>query len=187
MAGSLNKVMLIGRLGKDPEMRYTAGGSPVTNFTMATDESYTDQSGNRVDKAEWHRIVVFGRQAEIAANYLAKGRLVFVEGRLQTSSWEDQQGNKRYTTEIIAQRFQFLESKGQGGQQYDNYGDQQGPGDYNQGGPGQGGPGQQQRPQGGQGGRTQQNRQQSQQPPQQQEDMGPAFPSEASGMDDVPF
>lgn len=184
MAGSLNKVMLIGRLGKDPEIRYSASGNPVTNFTMATDDSYTDQQGNRVDKAEWHRVVVFGRQAETCANYLAKGRLVYVEGKLQTRQWEDQQGQKRYTTEVVGQRVQFLESRG-GAQPSGDY--DQGDAGYGPSEKGQGG----QQPRGGQGGdqgggqgRGQGGQQRRQQP---SEDMGPAFPSEASGMDDVPF
>jgi single-strand DNA-binding protein len=158
MSATLNKVMLIGRLGKDPELKYAANGTPVTNFTMATDESYTDREGNRVDKAEWHRVVVFSRQAENVANYLHKGSLAYIEGSLQTRDWEDQNGQKRYTTEIKAQRVQFLDPKGRGAEDA----------------PRQGGGGQEQR-----GG--------SQQGPSSNEDCGPAFPSEASGMDEVPF
>lgn len=111
---SLNKVMLIGNLGRDPEVRYTTGGSPVANFTMATTDRWTDQSGERKERTEWHRIVVWGRQAEIAGEYLRKGRSVFVEGNLQTREWTDREGNKRYTTEVRAQRFQMLGRPGGG-------------------------------------------------------------------------
>ncbi|SDN88437.1 single-strand DNA-binding protein [Desulfonauticus submarinus] len=112
MAASLNKVFLIGRLGQDPKLAYTTSGMPVVNFSLATDEGYTDKNGKRVDKTEWHRIVVFNKQAEFCANYLSKGRLIFVEGRLQTREWQDQQGQTRYTTEIIASRIQALDPKG---------------------------------------------------------------------------
>ena len=108
----LNKVMIIGRLGRDPELRYTQSGSPVASLNIATDESYTDREGNKVDRTEWHRVSVFQRQAENCANYLTKGSLVFVEGSLQTRKWQDQQGQDRYTTEIKAQRVQFLDRKG---------------------------------------------------------------------------
>jgi single-strand DNA-binding protein len=111
MAATLNKVMLIGRLGRDPELRYSQAGQPVCNFSMATDESFTDRDGNRQERTEWHRIVVFARQAENVSNYLRKGSLCFVEGRLQTRQWEDKEGQTRYTTEIVAQRVQFLDSK----------------------------------------------------------------------------
>ncbi|MDX9746000.1 MAG: single-stranded DNA-binding protein [Syntrophales bacterium] len=110
----VNKVILIGRLGADPEVRYTPDGTMVVNFRMATDESFKNRQGEKVTRTEWHRIVVFGRLAEICGNYLSKGRLVFIEGRLQTSTWDDKDGNKRWTTEIIAANMQMLESKGQG-------------------------------------------------------------------------
>ena len=100
----LNKVMIIGRLGRDPELRYTQSGSPVATLNVATDESYTDRDGNKVDRTEWHRVSVFQRQAENCANFLAKGSLIYVEGSLQTRKWQDQQGQDRYTTEIKAQR-----------------------------------------------------------------------------------
>ena len=100
----LNKVMIIGRLGRDPELRYSQSGSPVCTLNIATDESYTDRDGNRVDRAEWHRVVVFQKAAENCSQYLTKGSLVFVEGSLQTRKWQDQQGQDRYTTEINAQR-----------------------------------------------------------------------------------
>jgi single-strand DNA-binding protein len=108
MAG-VNKVILVGNLGRDPEVRYTQSGTPVANFTMATTERWNDPtSGERKEKTEWHRIVVWGKQAEIAGEYLRKGRQVYVEGSLQTREWTDREGNKRQTTEVRAQRFQML-------------------------------------------------------------------------------
>jgi single-strand DNA-binding protein len=108
MAG-VNKVILVGNLGRDPEVRYTSSGTPVANFTMATTERWNDPaSGERKEKTEWHRIVVWGKQAEIAGEYLRKGRQVYVEGSLQTREWTDREGNKRQTTEVRAQRFQML-------------------------------------------------------------------------------
>ena len=101
--------MLIGRLGKDPELRYAANGNPIGNMRIATDESYTDRDGNKVDRTEWHTVVVFQRQAEACQNYLRKGSLVFVEGSLQTRKWQDPQGQDRYCTEIKAARVQFLD------------------------------------------------------------------------------
>ena len=109
----LNKVMLIGRLGKDPEVRSTSNGSPIANLRIATDESYVDKEGNKVDRTEWHTVVVFQRQAENCQTYLRKGSLVFVEGSLQTRKWQDQQGQDRYTTEIKAHRVQFLDRRGE--------------------------------------------------------------------------
>ncbi len=108
----VNKVILIGRLGADPEVRYTQDGTMVTNFRLATDEQWKDKSGEKVQKTEWHRIVTFRKLAEICGNYLAKGRLVYIEGRLQTRAWDDRDGNKKYTTEIIASNMQMLERKG---------------------------------------------------------------------------
>ncbi|XPV74989.1 MAG: single-stranded DNA-binding protein [Desulfovibrio sp.] len=186
MAAAMNKVILVGRMGEDPKLSYTTSGTAVTSFSLATDEGYRDrQSGNKIDKVEWHSIVLWRGQAEFAANYLSKGRLVLVEGKLQTRKWQAQDGTNRYKTEIVANNIQALDNKGmqdgaqQGGyqKQYNNNNQQQ-------------------------GGYQQQNNQQ--QPPQQQynsqaqppqqggapapeEDLGPAFPSEASGMDDVPF
>lgn len=113
----LNKVQIIGRLGKDPETRYTQGGSPICNLTIATDESYKDQSGNVQSRVEWHKIVVFSRAAENCQNYLRKGSLVYVEGSLQTRKWQDQNGQERYTTEIKAQRVQFLDRRDNGQRQ----------------------------------------------------------------------
>jgi single-strand DNA-binding protein len=108
MAGSINKVILIGRLGKDPEMRFTPSGRAVTNFTLATNENWTDQNGERQERTEWHRIVTWGKLAENCAKLLSKGKQVYVEGRLQTRSWDDRDGNKRYTTEIVANTMQML-------------------------------------------------------------------------------
>lgn len=117
MAGTLNKVILIGRLGRDPELRYTPSGQAVANFSLATDESYTTKEGQRVERTEWHRIVVWGKQAEFCGNYLSKGRLVYVEGRLETRKWQDNQGQDRTTTEIRADRVLGLDSRpgGEGG------------------------------------------------------------------------
>ena len=109
----VNKAILIGRLGKDPEVRYTPDGAMVTNFNLATDEQWKDKNGEKVQKTEWHRIVAFGKLAEICGNYLVKGKLIFVEGRIQTRSLEDKEGVKRYTTEIVANNMQMLDSKGQ--------------------------------------------------------------------------
>ena len=110
----VNKAILIGRLGKDPEVRYTPDGTMVTNFNLATDEQWKDKNGEKVQKTEWHRIVTFGKLAEICGNYLVKGKLVFIEGRIQTRAWEDKEGVKRYTTEIVANDMKMLDSKGQG-------------------------------------------------------------------------
>ncbi len=149
MAGSLNRVLLIGRLGQDPKLAYSANGVPVANLRMATDESYNDREGNRVERTEWHSVVVFGKQAEFCSNYLSKGRLILVEGSLQTDKWQDQQGQDRYTTKVKAIRIQALDPKSQGGESY-----VQAPEENKS---------------------------------REKEKMGPAFPSEASGMDDAPF
>lgn len=110
MAGSLNKVTLIGRLGQDPEVR-EVGTSKVANFSIATDESYTDKSGNKVEKTEWHKIVMWNKAAENAQAFLKKGSLVYVEGKIETRSWENDSGEKRYTTEIKSFSFQMLDNK----------------------------------------------------------------------------
>ncbi len=111
----LNKVMLIGNLGRDPEIRTTPSGQPVANFTLATNRRWTDRDGNRQEQTEWHRVVCWGKQAEIAGQYLRKGKQVYVEGRLQTRSWEDRtSGEKRYATEIVCENFQMLGSRGGG-------------------------------------------------------------------------
>jgi single-strand DNA-binding protein len=105
----LNKVMLIGNLGRDPEVRSTPSGQQVANFSLATNRKWKDRDGNLQEQTEWHNIVCWGRQAEIAAQYLTKGRQIFVEGRLQTRSWDDKQtGDKRYRTEIVCDNFQML-------------------------------------------------------------------------------
>jgi single-strand DNA-binding protein len=105
---SVNQVTLIGNLGADPELRYTNTGSAVANLRIATNEQWTDKNGERQERTEWHQIVVWGKQAENVGKYLRKGRSVYIEGRLQTRQWEDQSGNKRYTTEVVAQLVQFL-------------------------------------------------------------------------------
>ncbi len=174
----LNKVMIIGRLGREPELRYTNNGTPVTSLNIATDESYIDRDGVRQERTEWHRVTVFQKQAENCTNYLSKGSLVFVEGSLQTRKWTDQQGVERYTTEIKAQRVQFLDRRGSG-----------------EGG-GRGEEGFGQRPAGNRSWNQQQGgQQQAQAEPAQapqniqqnkQDELGSPFPSEAS-MDEVPF
>ncbi len=109
----INKAILIGRLGKDPDVRYTPDGTMVTTFRLATDEQWKDKNGEKVQRTEWHQIVTYRKLAEICGNYLVKGKLVFIEGRIQTRSWEDKEGVKRYTTEIIANDMKMLDSKGQ--------------------------------------------------------------------------
>ncbi len=159
--GTLNKVILVGRLGKDPELRYTQSGTPVANFPLATNEVYQDRSGNRQERTEWHRIVVWSKQAESVKNYLNKGRSALVEGSIQTRKWQDQEGKDRYTTEIKAQRVVFLDSQAQAtaaAQQGEQAGNQnkgqEDPFDFQNEG---------------------------------SENIGPAFPSEASAIDDIPF
>lgn len=112
---SLNKVMLIGNLGKDPEVRYTTSGQAVASFSIATSEKFKNRNGEMEERTEWHNVVLWGRQAEIAGEYLAKGRTVFIEGRLQTRKWQDKDGRDRYTTEIVGDRMQMLGGKGEGG------------------------------------------------------------------------
>ena len=107
MAG-VNKAILVGNLGRDPELRQTPNGQSVVNFTLATSESWTDKSGEKVERTEWHRIVVWGKTAEMCNQYLSKGRTVYVEGRIQTREWEDKDGHKRYTTEINANTVNFI-------------------------------------------------------------------------------
>ena len=159
---SLNKVQIIGNLARDVELRYSQSGVPVANMSVATNEKYTDRDGNKVEKAEFHRVTCFQKTAENCANYLAKGSLVYVEGSLTTRKWQDQQGQDRYTTEIKAERVQFLDRKG----------DNQGGADQQQGTP------------------RQQPAARGNAPRQQrgfkEEDLGPAFPSEPHN-DDVPF
>ena len=107
----VNKVILLGNLGANPEMRFTQGGSPVANLRIATTERWTDKNGQKQELTEWHRIVVWGKQAEICGQYLTKGRQIYVEGRIRTRQWQDQQGQKRYSTEIVAQTVQMLGSR----------------------------------------------------------------------------
>ncbi len=115
MAG-VNKAILIGNLGRDPELRYTASGQPVANFSIATTESWNKKDGTgREEKTEWHRIVAWGRTAELCAQYLAKGRTVYVEGRLQTREWENRDGQKQRTTEVVANTVQFIGGRGGSG------------------------------------------------------------------------
>jgi single-strand DNA-binding protein len=148
MAGGINKVILIGNLGNDPEMRHTPSGAGVCEFRLATNEAWTDKQGQRQERTEWHRVVVWGKKAEVCSKYLSKGRQVYVEGRLRTRSWEDKEGNKRYTTEVIANDVQFLgggregggrEGGGGGGRGGSGGMDEPPPGDYFGGGGGGGG------------------------------------------------
>jgi len=108
---SLNKVLLIGNLGKDPEVRFTPGGRAVARFPVATSEVWSDQEGQRQERTEWHNVVVWGKQAETCGQYLSKGRQVFLEGSIRSRQYDDKDGNKRYITEVIAQRVQFLGSR----------------------------------------------------------------------------
>lgn len=141
MAG-VNKAILIGNLGRDPELRYTQSGQAVTNFSLATSENWTDKNGERTEKTEWHRIVAWGKTAELCAQYLSKGRTVYIEGRLQTRDWEDKEGVKRQTTEIVANTVQFLggpRAEGGGGKPsgggFDQASGDEGPGDSSGGTP----------------------------------------------------
>ncbi len=126
MAG-VNKVILVGNLGADPEVRYTPSGQPVANFRIATSESWMDKAGQKQERTEWHRIVAWGKLAELCGEYLAKGRQVYVEGKLQTRQWDDRDGNKKFSTEIQAQQITFLGGRdgaprGEGGYARDNGG-----------------------------------------------------------------
>jgi len=109
----VNKVILVGNLGANPEMRFTQAGQAVANLRLATTERWTDKNGQKQEATEWHRVVVWGKQAEIVGQYLTKGRQVYVEGRIRTRQWQDQQGQKRYTTEIVAQNVQMLGGRGE--------------------------------------------------------------------------
>ncbi len=177
----LNRAMIIGRLGQDPELKYTQSGVPLCNLNIATSENYLDRDGNKVERTEWHRVSVFQRVAENCATFLRKGSLVYVEGSINTRKWQDQQGQDRYTTEIRAQRVQFLDRRGgedggSGGGSFQGQGGSYQGGQNNQGGYQQGGQGNYNQNAGRN--RPQQNN---------QDDMGSPFPSEASGMDDIPF
>ncbi|MGM0593234.1 MAG: single-stranded DNA-binding protein, partial [Pseudomonadota bacterium] len=127
MARGINKVILVGNLGQDPEVRYTANGAAVANISVATSEQWTDkQTGQKQERTEWHRVVMFGRLGEIAGEYLRKGSQVYLEGKIQTRKWQDQNGQDRYTTEVVANEMQML-GGGPGG------GSRGGSSDYNQG------------------------------------------------------
>jgi single-strand DNA-binding protein len=115
--GTVNKVILLGKLGADPDVRYTGSGMAITNLNLATNERVKNSSGEWEDQTEWHRVVMFGKMAENAANFLSKGKTVYIEGRLKTESWEDGQGQKKYTTKIYASDMQFIGGSGQGGGQ----------------------------------------------------------------------
>ncbi len=110
---SLNKAMLIGNLGKDPEVRYTASGQAVASFNLATSEKFKNKSGEWEERTEWHRVTLWGKLAEIAGEYLSKGKTVYIEGRIQTRKWQDNTGNERYTTEIVGDKMQMLSPKGE--------------------------------------------------------------------------
>jgi single-strand DNA-binding protein len=147
----VNKVILVGNLGNDPEMRVMGNGGAVCNLSIATSESWKDQQGQQQERTEWHKVVMYRRLAEIAGEYLRKGSQVYLEGKLQTRKWQDQSGNDRYTTEIVADQMQMLGSRGnaggapqQGSGGYNQGGNQ---GGYNQGGGNQGGNGGYQKPQ----------------------------------------
>lgn len=131
---SVNKVILVGNLGKDPEVRYTASGTAVANFSLATTERYKDRDGNNQEKTEWHNIVVWRQLAEICGKYLSKGRQVYIEGKIQTRSYDDRDGNKRYITEIVADQMQMLGGRGdnQGGGSQRSEPRQERQGNYNQ-------------------------------------------------------
>ena len=169
MARGINKVILIGNLGNDPEVKYMPNGNAVANVSVATTESWKDKtSGEKVEKTEWHRVVLFGRLGEIAGEYLKKGSKVYIEGRLQTRKWQGQDGQDRYTTEIVANDMQMMDSKGGGGGA-PGAGDSSG---YNQ--------------QGAQSQAPSSNQQQSQAPSSnQQQSQAPAFSNEFD--DDIPF
>jgi single-strand DNA-binding protein len=142
----VNKVILVGNLGRDPEIRYTQSGSALTNLNMATTRQWRDQNGEQQEHTDWHRVVMFGRLAEIASQYLRKGSQIYVEGRLQTRKFQDQQGNDRYITEVVANEMQMLGGGGGGRGGGGSDWDQAPPPDFDQSAPQQGGP------QGGQGG-----------------------------------
>jgi single-strand DNA-binding protein len=112
--GTVNKVIIVGNMGRDAEVRYTPGGAAVATLSLATTDVWNDKAGQRQEKTEWHRVVVWGKQAETLAEYLTKGRQIYVEGRLQTRQWDDKDGNKRYTTEIRSDRIVLLGGRGGG-------------------------------------------------------------------------
>ncbi|ROO37631.1 single-stranded DNA-binding protein [Salinisphaera orenii] len=163
----VNKAIIVGNLGADPETRYTAGGTAVTNINVATSDSWRDKSsGEMQERTEWHRVVFFARLAEVAGEYLRKGSKVYVEGRIQTRKWQGQDGQDRYTTEIVANEMQMLDSKGGGSAPFG----------------GGGGGGQQRQPSGGDGGGQSQPQHQQ---PQRQPAGDPGFDEDLD--DDIPF
>lgn len=164
MAGSVNKTILVGRLGQDPKLTYLPSGNAVCEMSVATDESYKDRDGNKVERTEWHRAKCFGHTAEFCGKYLSKGRLVYIEGSLKTRSWDDQQGQKRYITEVV------VSAPGHTVQSLDK-------------GPDRGDQPQERPP--ARGNQNSGRRQQSE--PQPGELGGPAFPSSSSDFDSVPF
>ena len=174
----VNKVILVGNLGQDPEIRYMPNGNAVANLSIATSESWKDQQGNMQERTEWHRLTMYRRLAEVAGEYLKKGSQIYVEGKLQTRKWQDQQGQDRYTTEIICDQMQMLGGRGDGGGNMGG-GNQSGYGAGNQGGYGGGNQGNQ----GGYGGGN--NR------PQQPQNNQSVAPTPPPGMDDfdddIPF
>ncbi|MCH8492864.1 MAG: single-stranded DNA-binding protein [Idiomarina sp.] len=179
----VNKVILVGNLGQDPEVRYTQNSVAIANFSVATSESWKDkQSGEQKEITEWHRVVCYRRLAEIAGEYLKKGSKVYIEGRLQTRKWQDQQGQDRYTTEIVCNEMQMLDSRGgQGGGSFDQTQSQGGQSNQNWGGQQSGGQGSQSSGQSaGQSGAPAANQRQAQPAPQ------PA-PLDNDFDDDIPF
>jgi len=170
----VNKVILVGNLGNDPEVRYMPNGNAVANLSLATSESWKDQQGQQQEKTEWHRVTMYRRLAEIAGEYLKKGSQIYIEGKLQTRKWQDQQGNDKYTTEIIADQLQMLGGRMDGSQSSQNYaGNQQRTAQNN--------PNQDyQKMPPNQGGQSNQGGQQPQQPPKMAE---PDFDFD----DDIPF
>jgi single-strand DNA-binding protein len=188
MAGSLNKVLLVGHLGQDPKISYAQSGMPIANLRVATSERVRDKDGQWTERTDWHTVVCFDKQAEFCSNYLGKGALILVEGRLQTRKWQDKEGQDRYSTEVLANRIQSLGPRQGGGGQGSEGGYQGGGGGGYQGGGRGGQGGGQGGGRGGQGGQGGGQQGGGQKPPfHDDEDLGPAFPSEASGMDDVPF
>lgn len=176
---SVNKVILLGNLGADPDVRYTAEGNrAIAQLSIATTRRYRNQQTQElVSETEWHRVVMFGRTAEVAKEYLHKGNPVYIEGRLRTRKWQDQNGQDRYTTEIKAQRVQFLDRRSDGPRaDMGGYED-----DYGAPAPAP------RAPRGGNMGGGQRQAPRRPAPQQRDDDLGPAFPSEASNMDEVPF
>jgi single-strand DNA-binding protein len=189
----INKVILVGNLGKDPEVRYTPNGKAVANLTLATSESWKDQSGQIQEKTEWHRVSMFGKLAEIAGEYLRKGSQVYIEGKLQTSKWKDQQGQDRYTTEVVLDPFngvmQMLGGKGgQSNQSEGGYQNQQRPApQQNQQNQGQQPPAQQYQQSPNQGGGAPANQGFNQAPQQAQNKPAPMAEPDFDFDDDIPF